>query len=152
MKYLRTAIFVLFLQLLIIPIENIAQSPEQSDRFLQEMVDSVNHLLKTCRDGSVQPVLSVSINGDASLLDKKQSGFRFNLFQLKKEAKEDNDAGIEFVPENIGSITTNKWIRFRTEKTVVANIKFTATDEAMVKKIHGILLRIRLYVLNKAHS
>lgn len=115
------------------------------------MVDSVNQLLKTCPDRIMQLKLSVSLNGNASLLDSDQSGFRFNLFKLKRGAVKDNDAGIEFIPEAIGSITTNKWITFNTaENDRVANIKFTATDEAMVKKIHAILLRIRAYVFEMA--
>jgi hypothetical protein len=151
MKFTGALIGFLFM-LFFITTNHPVNAQERPDKYLQQMVDSVNHLLKTSPDGYVQFLLSVSMNGDASLLDSKQSGFRFNLLQLKKGTIEDNDAGIEFVPENIGSITTNKWIRFHTEKKVVANIKFTATNEELVKKIHGILLRIRSFVFDNAGS
>lgn len=151
MKYKGAFISFLFMLFLAttIPVSVNAQDPPE--KYLQQMVDSVNQLLKTCPDRSMQYKLSVSLNGNAALLDSDQSGFRFNLFKLKRGTVKDNDAGIEFIPEAIGSITTNKWITFNTaENDRVANIKFTATDEAMVKKIHAILLRIRAYVFEIA--
>lgn len=117
---------------------------------LQRMVDSVNNLLMNSADGSVQNKLSVEINGKVSLLDKDQSGFRFSLFQLKRTIEDSKEEGIEFVPEVKGSITTNKFINFNTNEKTVGLIKFTRTSEALVKKIHGILLRIRDYVFESA--
>lgn len=145
---LISLLFMLFLTTLIPATVNAQKPPE---KYLQEMVDSVNYLLMTCPDRSMQCELSVSLNGNASLLDNKKSGFRFNLFKLKRGTVNDNDAGIEFIPEMIGSKTTNKWITFNTvEDNRVANIKFTATDEEMVKRIHAMLLRIRAYVFEMA--
>jgi len=149
MKFTGALVNFLFM-LFFITTTHSANAQEQPDKYLQQMVDSVNHLLKTSPDGRVQYKLSVSLNGNASLLDNNLSGFRFNLFQLKRTATKDNDAGIEFVPEVIGSKTTNKWIHFNTEENTVALIKFTATKEEMVKKIHAILLRIRAYVFEMA--
>ena len=140
--------FILFLMTLIPSTVNAQNPPE---KYLQQMVDSVNHLLKTSPDGRVQYKLSISLNGNTALLDRDQSGFRFNLFKLKRGRIRDNDAGIEFVPEAVGSITTNKYIFFNTpEDDRIALIKFTATGEEMVKKIHAILLRIRAYVFEMA--
>lgn len=117
---------------------------------LLKMVDSVNNLLLNSADGSVQNKLSVEMNGEMSLLDKNQSGFRFNLFQLKRVDENGNEEGIEFVPEVEGSITTNKFINFNTNEKKVGLIKFTRTSEELVKKIHSILLRIRDYVFENA--
>lgn len=141
-------LFMLFLTTTMPPTVKAQDPPE---KYLQQMVDSVNHLLMTGPDRRMQYKLSVSLNGNAALLDKDQSGFRFNLFKLKRGMVKDNDAGIEFIPEVVGSKTTNKWITFNTaEDDRVANIKFTATGEEMVKKIHVILLRIRAYVFEMA--
>jgi hypothetical protein len=117
---------------------------------LQQMVDSVNYLLMNSADGSVQNKLSVDMNGKMSLLDKNQSGFRFNLFQLKRSVANGKEKGIEFIPEVVGSITTNKFIYFNTNEDTVGLIKFTQTSEESVKKIHAMLLRIRDYIFEKA--
>ena len=117
---------------------------------LQKMVDSVNYLLMNSADGSVQNKLSVDMNGKMSLLDNNQSGFRFNLFQLKRSIANGKEKGIEFIPEVVGSITTNKFIYFNTNEDTVGLIKFTRTPEALVKQIHTLLLRIRDYIFDKA--
>lgn len=151
MKYKGALISLLFMLFLATTIPAIVNAQDPPEKYLQQMVDSVNQLLKTCPDRMMQYKLSVSLNGNSALLDRDQSGFRFNLFKLKRGSIKDNDAGIEFVPEAVGSITTNKYIFFNTpEDDRVALIKFTATGEEMVKKIHAILLRIRTYVFEMA--
>lgn len=113
---------------------------------LQKMVDSVNTLLMNGPDRTMQFKLSVEMNGKMSLLDKNQSGFRFNLFQLKRTLAGGQEQGIVFIPEVVGSITTNKFIHFNTNDDTVGLIKFTRTPEESVKQIHAILLRIREYI------
>lgn len=150
MKFTGTIISLLFTFFMTTTPDTV-NAQDSPDKYLQQMVDSVNQLLKTSPDGRVQHKLSVSLNGNTALLDRDQSGFRFNLFKLKRGRIRDNDAGIEFVPEAVGSITTNKYIFFNTpEDDRIALIKFTATGEEMVKKIHAILLRIRAYVFEMA--
>ena len=151
LKPMKQLFAFLFLSIILLTNNDVKAALQSADTMqLQKMVDSVNVLLRNSPDGSVQNKLSVEMNGKVSLLDDKQSGFRFNLFQLKRSTANGIEEGIEFVPEVIGSITTNKYINFNTNNDRVGLIKFTRTPEALVKQIHALLLRIRDYVFDKA--
>ncbi len=118
------------------------------ERYLQQMVDSVNHLLTNSEDGSVQPTVNIMKNGDIAIVYSNKSAFRFNLFELKPQnADDENEKGIQFVPEDKRSITTNKWIIFNTrDKVSVGFLKFTQTADTYVHNIYLTLLRIRTYI------
>lgn len=121
-----------------------------SELSLPQMVDSVNYLLRNCEDRFVQPVFSINEKGDISILDKKKSGFRFNISILRSDDSTQNVfKGIEFVPERPKSITTNKIIQFiDQEENRVGLLMFTRTDDTYVRKIYGLLVQIRSYFTN----
>ncbi len=121
-----------------------------SELSLPQMVDSVNYLLRNCEDRFVQPVFSINEKGDISILDKKKSGFRFNISILRSDDSTQNVfKGIEFVPERPKSITTNKIIQFiDQEENRVGLLMFTRTDDTYVRKIYGLLVQIRSYFAN----
>ncbi len=112
------------------------------------MVDSVNYLLTNSDDGSVQPTVSIMKNGDIAIVFSNKSAFRFNLFELRPQNVEiENAKGIQFVPEDKKSITTNKWINFNTkDKVSVGFLKFTQTADTYVHNIYLTLLLIRTYI------
>ncbi|MEO5945317.1 MAG: hypothetical protein ABIP79_00760 [Chitinophagaceae bacterium] len=138
-----TCILLVFSQLIL------AQNTSE-EKLLQQMVDSVNFLLTNSDDGSVQPTVSVTRNGDIAIVYSNKAAFRFNLFELSSQKDEtENEKGIQFVPEVKKSITTNKWINFNTKDKEVGFLKFTATAEAFAHRIYLTLLRIRTYIENK---
>lgn len=146
MKFFSITILCLMMQFVTVKANVCDMVQEPANKELQQMVDSVNTLLMNGPDRTMQFKLSVEMNGKMSLLDKNQSGFRFNLFQLKRTLAGGQEQGIVFIPEVVGSITTNKFIHFNTNDDTVGLIKFTRTPEESVKQIHAILLRIREYI------
>ncbi|MBP8115092.1 MAG: hypothetical protein KAY50_07035 [Chitinophagaceae bacterium] len=141
-RTLLTCILLFFSQLIY------AQNTSE-EKLLQQMVDSVNYLLTNCDDGSVQPTVFITKNGDVAIVYSNNTAFRFNLFGLRSQNDEiENKEGIQFVPENKKSITTNKWINFHTIDNQVGFLKFTQTGEAFVYQIYLTLVRIRIYIEN----
>lgn len=118
---------------------------------LQQLVDSVNYLIKNSKDGFVQPIFSINSKGDISILNSQKSGFRFNISSLREQDKNHiTDGGISFVPENTRSITTNKFILFIDQNGKKLGLfKFTRTEDVYVRKIHELLLQIRSYFIKK---
>ncbi len=141
-RTLLTCILLFFSQLIY------AQNTSE-EKLLQQMVDSVNYLLTNCDDGSVQPTVFITKNGDVAIVYSNNTAFRFNLFGLRSQNDEiENKEGIQFVPENKKSITTNKWINFHTIDNQVGFLEFTQTGEAFVYQIYLTLVRIRIYIEN----
>lgn len=120
---------------------------------LQQLIDSVNYLIKNSKDGYVQPVFSMNNKGDIMILDAKQSGFRFSISSLRdQDTSHDGKDGIVFIPENSKSITTNKFIQFFDKNgKSVGLFKFTRTEDAYVRKIYNLLTYIRSYYTSKKY-
>lgn len=136
----------ILLVLLIVGVQLSAQHKTPAS-VLAQMVDSVNYMLKNCKDGLVQPVFSINTKGDISLLDKNESGFRFPISSLNaQDSGQMENQGITFVPEDNRSITMNKFILFvDKKKNTIALLKFVSTTDDDVRKIYALLLRVRSY-------
>lgn len=149
--YMRQIIAIVFFLLA----NQVTAQEKPFEQSLQQLVDSINYLIKNSADGFVQPTFSINKEGDISILDAKKSGFRFNIFSLRdQDTIHHRKDGIAFIPENTRSITTNKFILFLDKNGKTLGLfKFTRTKEAYVLTIYNLLVRIKsFFPKNKSNT
>ncbi len=139
------------LLLLILLICNPIMLPAQDADFAKA-VDVINSKLKKWAEGGASVYVTVKVNGDISIINKRNQSLQFNLFDLAAtpDNKMNSKAGIEVVPCKKKAHAPLAWINFYTLHEQVAFIRLHCnTPVSELESISSAFLRLKVLCSKK---
>ena len=134
-----------FLLLLVVLLSDCSLLSAQDSRFTTS-IDSINVKLKRWAEPDNVVYIKATINGDISIVNKREQYLRFNLFELAHESNNGSNKknGIELLACEERAHAPLTWMNFYTAKGQVAFIRLTCkTPAAELDDLYNAFMQLK---------